>query len=50
MITCLRTAVSRRADPRTFRTAWSPLEWSQPDGGFDDLLEALPGPRLPVPR
>jgi hypothetical protein len=50
MIVCLRTVVSRRTDVRTFRTAWSPLEWSQPNARFDDLLEALPGPHFPVPR
>jgi hypothetical protein len=50
MLQCLRMVVSRRTDAHTFRTAWSALEWSQPHGEFDDLLEALPGPHFPSAR
>ena len=49
MLECARTLVRKRA-ALTFRTAWSPLEWSPTYGEFDDLLEALPGPHFPVAR
>ena len=49
MLECARTLVRKRA-ALTYRTAWSPLEWSPTYGEFHDLLEALPGLHFPVAR
>jgi hypothetical protein len=49
LLDCARTIVRKQA-ALTFRTAWSPLEWSPAYREFDDLLEPLPGPQFPVAR